>query len=409
VRLSDSGVAAVVEAGEAGRVAAVSAEGAEGQVPVLVAPVEVARRVRFRADLHCLGEAEFVLRAGGDPAPALAGSFAGCGGTAAAAADAVQLYRERHELVGALPIADFFAPGQLDSALRRSALAMRVPARWVRVVARRRSFARRYAYWAAVRRAATEPEWVHLTATTTILMYHAFDEKERSRFVVRRRDFRRQLWILRRLRCRFVTLDDYVGSRGAPPPRGLKVVLTADDGYMDNLAIAAVEVERKGAPLLVFVVTQPDRAVDWQRDGLEDRPVLRATEVARAMPPSILFGAHTQTHPVLTRLTPEQVREEVAGSKRDLEQALDADVRFFAYPHGSRSPAVETAVAEAGFAAACGIERGKNTFASPLLALRRVPVDGDRGISSFLCAVLLGDPDVLVNLFAAMTRRVRPR
>ena len=44
--------------------------------------------------------------------------------------------------------------------------------------------------------------------------------------------------------------------------------------------------------------------------------------------------SHTVSHPILTRLTAENARAEIAGSRDTLEALLDAPVTSFAYPNG---------------------------------------------------------------------------
>ena len=48
----------------------------------------------------------------------------------------------------------------------------------------------------------------------------------------------------------------------------------------------------------------------------------------------IEIGAHTQSHPILTRQTAEQSAVEISGSKARLEAILQDPVSFFAYPNG---------------------------------------------------------------------------
>ncbi|HYJ32473.1 MAG TPA: polysaccharide deacetylase family protein [Candidatus Binatia bacterium] len=55
----------------------------------------------------------------------------------------------------------------------------------------------------------------------------------------------------------------------------------------------------------------------------------------RAMRDSgIVFGSHTETHPILSRVTSERAREEVVRSKRTIEKELGEEAAFFAYPNG---------------------------------------------------------------------------
>ncbi len=67
-------------------------------------------------------------------------------------------------------------------------------------------------------------------------------------------------------------------------------------------------------------------------------------------------GAHTVTHPILSRLSVTSQRDEILGSKTQLEEILGSPVTTFAYPYGSRYDYTkETAaiIQEAGFDCAC--------------------------------------------------------
>ena len=52
---------------------------------------------------------------------------------------------------------------------------------------------------------------------------------------------------------------------------------------------------------------------------------------------NIDFGAHTVTHPILTRISPEQVRIEISDSKKKIEQELGKPVTSLAYPNGMKA------------------------------------------------------------------------
>lgn len=61
------------------------------------------------------------------------------------------------------------------------------------------------------------------------------------------------------------------------------------------------------------------------------------------------IGSHTRTHAWLANESPETRRDEIAGSKRDLEERLGQTVRHFAYPGGQFTPPVVDLVARAGY------------------------------------------------------------
>jgi peptidoglycan/xylan/chitin deacetylase (PgdA/CDA1 family) len=74
----------------------------------------------------------------------------------------------------------------------------------------------------------------------------------------------------------------------------------------------------------------------------------------------VQIGAHTVTHPALSGLSAERQREEIAGSRRDLEAALGQQVTGFSYPFGDTGAGAAAIVEEAGFLFAC---RSRNAVA----------------------------------------------
>lgn len=62
--------------------------------------------------------------------------------------------------------------------------------------------------------------------------------------------------------------------------------------------------------------------------------MMSAAQVRRLHARGMQIGAHTMTHPVLTRIDAASARAEIANSKRQLEELLDEPVDLFAYPNG---------------------------------------------------------------------------
>jgi peptidoglycan/xylan/chitin deacetylase (PgdA/CDA1 family) len=86
------------------------------------------------------------------------------------------------------------------------------------------------------------------------------------------------------------------------------------------------------------------------------------------------IGAHTVTHPILSRLAPDRAWDEIHGSKIAIEKALGDPVRAFAYPNGGPDDYNETVtclVRDAGFTCALTTRRGLNDTDTPVLELRR--------------------------------------
>ena len=85
-------------------------------------------------------------------------------------------------------------------------------------------------------------------------------------------------------------------------------------------------------------------------------------------------GAHTVSHPILSRCAPDAARAEIRDSKLAIERAIGGPVRGFAYPNGGAedySGVVVDLVREAGFTCAVTTRRGLNSAETPPFELRR--------------------------------------
>jgi glycosyltransferase involved in cell wall biosynthesis len=286
----------------------------------------------------------------------------------------------------------FLDPTPRDVALRRALMALRVPPGLLASLgspipgAGRRQvwfgFISRYTFWRGARSGMSRKRWRQTTRGVPVLMYHAFSEgEENDRYVISRRRFAQHLRLLRALRYRvldFAELTRMLAAGEAPPERS--VVLTIDDGYADNLAIALPLLKRHRSPATVFLVSQRLGGVnDWTADGaVAGRPLLSAEEARElAAAPEIAIGAHTRTHPRLTETEGERRAEEIAGSGADLTELLGEPIPTFAYPYGNFDPGVVATTRDgAGYAAACTVESRLARIGDDPLEIPRLEIRG---------------------------------
>jgi len=105
----------------------------------------------------------------------------------------------------------------------------------------------------------------------------------------------------------------------------------------------------------------------------------------------IEFGAHTRSHPILSRLAGlAELEAEIAGSKQRIEEETGVAVRHFCYPNGTLEDiSAETVdvTKSSGFSSAVIARRGVNRAGADLFHLRRIGVDSQDQLHAFALAV----------------------
>lgn len=204
----------------------------------------------------------------------------------------------------------------------------------------------------------------------TILTFHAIDDR-RSIISLPPQVFRRAIDMLRENGTRTLSLTDAmrVLRDGAPfPPRS--VVITFDDGYRSVYDVAFPVLQSHRIPATVFLTTGAE-APFGRLPSLEGRTMLSWEEIREMQGYGIDFGAHSCTHPDLTRLSAERLEAEVRDSKEIVEQGIGRPVASFSYPYGRYDRRVREVVRK-HFAAACSDRLGFVKAGSDPYGLERV-------------------------------------
>jgi len=121
------------------------------------------------------------------------------------------------------------------------------------------------------------------------------------------------------------------------------VVITFDDGNVDNYTNALPILKKYGLTAIFFIktngISQKGKGMTW--DKLKEM-----TEAG------MTIGSHSLTHRNMARMDEETLSFELKESKKILEKNLDIEVKYFAYPGGSYSERTIEATKEAGYLAA---------------------------------------------------------
>jgi peptidoglycan/xylan/chitin deacetylase (PgdA/CDA1 family) len=165
------------------------------------------------------------------------------------------------------------------------------------------------------------------------------------------RRFRQQLEMIKAAGFRFVTAADLAATAdGGPPPPGLAVV-TFDDAIRNNLTVAAPILRELGIRASLFVPTDWVGGMHPEIRGAEGE-ILSAAELRQLAGAGWEIGAHSATHPDMSRLDYADCLREVQTSCAAVEELTGTPVQTFAYPFGRYGEAAIAAVRDSGLLAA---------------------------------------------------------
>jgi len=166
---------------------------------------------------------------------------------------------------------------------------------------------------------------------------------------------------------------------------GRVVVITFDDGYLDTLQFALPILKKHSFSATCYAVSTFSEGYNyWDAANLGvDKPLMSADQLKQWVDSGMELGAHSRTHPFLTRCTDEELLSETVGCKQELEKLSGGPVTQFCYPSGDYDDRVIQAVKASGYSAATTTRRGRATAGGDLYSLPRVLVAGHNPLYLF--------------------------
>lgn len=181
-------------------------------------------------------------------------------------------------------------------------------------------------------------------------------------------------------------LEQYLSQGKTLPQKS--VVLTFDDGYVDNYELALPVLKQYGLTASVFVVAGwVGRECGWRKAGQRDTRLMNWDELRQWQNAGMEVGAHTMEHPKLSELSENEIRQELVRSKQLLEDNLQIPITVLCYPYGDFDSRVQEIAQETGFKAALAIHEGVSLSHNDLFALRRVGISSRLGQLEFMLKV----------------------
>jgi peptidoglycan/xylan/chitin deacetylase (PgdA/CDA1 family) len=201
-----------------------------------------------------------------------------------------------------------------------------------------------------------------------VICYHSInkDPSGKSPIIISPEKFRQHLQTIKDIGYTTLTMaqfNDYI--LGDKPIPEKSVLLTFDDGYMDNYTNAFPILKEFNMNATIFVISS-------YLDGKEYLSPNAAREMSDY---GIDIESHTVSHLRLSELSYEQQLNELKNSKEALEKLTGKPVISIAYPEGKYNDDTTKAVLEAGYAMGFTIDRGYVGVGDNAVKLNRLCVD----------------------------------
>ncbi|HPP30083.1 MAG TPA: polysaccharide deacetylase family protein [bacterium] len=185
-----------------------------------------------------------------------------------------------------------------------------------------------------------------------ILAYHRVNPfYKKDALTVSPENFERQIEFLLKKGFKPAHPEEYIKNPSS-------LLITFDDGYADNLWYAIPVLKQFHITPIIFLTVNyigTDIIFSRYRDKEKDR-FLNWEEVKEMTGEGVIFGSHSISHPHLTELNEEKLKEEICLSKKIIEDKTDKTVDFFCYPYGDFDERAIEKVKLAGY---------KNAFVTP--------------------------------------------
>ena len=279
-------------------------------------------------------------------------------------------------------VKDRFQGYRASALCRRRAMAQKIGFRLL--VPRNQALAHRLPWNAATRRSDGR-RGRGADDVVLVLCYHAVSEGWDVPLAVTPGQLDSQILYLSRRGYRGVTFSEALQT----PGRGRRVAVTFDDGCRSVTELARPILERHGMVGTVFVPTDhigTEKPMSWPGvdrwiGGPHERELTpmsweEAGELAAA---GWEIGSHTRSHPQLTKLSDERLREELEGSRAECERRLGRPCETLAFPYGDVDERVMEAAMAAGYGAAAAVAatpEAPSPYRWPRVGVYRV--DGER-------------------------------
>lgn len=201
-----------------------------------------------------------------------------------------------------------------------------------------------------------------------VLCYHSLSEDEsiKSPTIISTKLFREHLQVIKDTGYTTLTmaqLNNHILNNKPIPEKS--VVITFDDGYLNNYDLAFPLLKEFNMNATIFVITNSLGSTNYM-----------SPENAKEMSDyGIDIQSHTSNHPELATLSYEEQLNELKASKSYIENITNKPVISIAYPFGSYNQDTIKAATDAGYSIAFTVKKGFADRLESQYELDRILID----------------------------------
>lgn len=208
-----------------------------------------------------------------------------------------------------------------------------------------------------------------------VLYYHSIQKSGTNELMMDPNKFKSHLQWLKDNNYVTLTLNqlhDHL-TNNTPVPKN-SVVITLDDGYIDNYINALPIINEFGFNATIFMVS----------DFTGNENFLTEETLRELDKNNIKVESHTSNHLNLPTLDKENQNREILNSKKSLEEILNRNVDYIAYPYGAYNEDTKNLAKEAGYKLGFSTDSGWANGNSPSYAIPRVYMSDFYDLDEFI-------------------------
>lgn len=203
-----------------------------------------------------------------------------------------------------------------------------------------------------------------------VLMYHSISENAGNSLCVPIEQFEEEMRWLSREDYRALSAEELYRALAAGESIPEKsVLITFDDGYLDNYENAWPVLRQYGFHATFFIIT--DSIGYAEENGFSYMDWKHLRELAEA---GNTVGSHSVSHSNLKSLSEEQQQKELHESKKILEEGLGITVSAFCFPYGKYNSATLRLMEASGYRIGFTTKNGKAREGDNPLEIQRIRV-----------------------------------